>query len=158
MANYIGNTIAFIREVFQTKDFIPLHEPRFIGNEKKYVNAAINSTFVSSVGSFVNQFEEMIADKSQTAKGIAVVNGTAALEVALRLVGVEKGDEVMTQALTFIATANAISYNGASPVFLDVDLDTMGLSPKAVEAFLGEYGELRETGCYNKKTGKRIAA
>jgi aminotransferase in exopolysaccharide biosynthesis len=155
----INNFVKFVREVFRTEsDFIPLHEPRFLGNEKKYVNAAIDSTFVSSVGEYVNTFEEKIAERSHTKKAVAVVNGTNALQVALRLVGVTQGDEVLTQALTFVATANAIAYQKANPVFLDVDLDTMGLSPKAVEIFLNEFGEIREGGCYNKKTGNRIAA
>jgi aminotransferase in exopolysaccharide biosynthesis len=95
---------------------------------------------------------------SGTNKSIAVVNGTSALQVALRLAGVNAGDEVITQALTFIATVNAVIYNGASPIFIDVDIDTMGLSPSAVEAFLEEYGELREGICYNKKTNRKIAA
>ena len=118
----------------------------------------LDSTFVSSVGFYVDKFEEMITDISQTERAVAVVNGTAALQVALRLAGVKQGDEVLTQALTFVATANAIAYNNARPVFLDVDLDTMGLSPKAVEVFLEEQGELREYGCYNKKTGNKISA
>lgn len=150
--------ISFIQDAFQTKEFIPLHEPRFRGNEKKYVLDTIDSTFVSSVGAYVDRFEEMMQDITTTKKAIAIVNGTSALQVALRLVGVSCGDEVITQALTFVATANAIAYNGASPVFLDVDIDTMGLSPKAVESFLEEFGELREDGCYNKSTGKKIAA
>jgi aminotransferase in exopolysaccharide biosynthesis len=154
----LKNTINFIQEQFETKEFIPLHEPHFGGNEKKYLNETIDSTFVSSVGPFVDQFEKTIAEFTHTKKGIAVVNGTAGIQVALRLVGVQKDDEVLTQALTFIATANAIVYNGASPIFIDVDLDTMGLSPKAVEQFLEENGELRDKHCYNKKTGKRISA
>lgn len=154
----INSFIEFVREQFKTTDFIPLHEPRFVGNEKKYVLDTIDSTFVSSVGAYVDKFEEMMADISQTQRAVAVVNGTAALQVALRLAGVQKGDEVLTQALTFVATANAIAYQGANPVFLDVDLDTMGLSPEAIEAFLEEFGELREDDCYNKKTGNKIAA
>lgn len=150
--------IDFIRDQFSSKDFIPLHVPTFIGNEKKYLNECIDSTFVSSVGAYVDSFEETMAKITQTKRGVAVVNGTAALEIALKLVGVSRGDEVITQALTFVATANAIAYNGAIPVFLDVDLDTMGLSPNAVENFLEEYGEIREDGCYNKKTGRRISA
>jgi len=150
--------VSFIREAFNTNEFIPLHEPRFNGAEKKYLLDAIDSTFVSSVGAYVDRFEKMIEDISNTKKAIAVVNGTSALQVALRLAGVQNGDEVLTQALTFIATINAIIYNGASPVFLDVDLDTMGLSPNAVKAFLEEYGELRDGVCYNKKTNKKIAA
>jgi len=152
------HTIDYIREIFGKDKFIPLHEPRFWGNEKKYLNEAIDSTFVSSVGEYVNRFEAMMAAQTMTNKAVAVVNGTAGIQVALRLVGVARDTEVITQALTFIATVNAIVYNGADPVFIDVDLDTMGLSPKAVEQFLEENGDLRDDGCYNKKTGKRIAA
>jgi len=154
----INQLISFVREQYKTDKFIPLHEPRFRGNEKKYVLDTIDSTFVSSVGAYVDQFEQMMQTFTQTNKAVAVVNGTSSLQVALRLAGVKAGDEVITQALTFIATANAIMYNQAVPVFIDVDLDTMGLSPKAVEAFLEQYGEIREDGCYNKSTGKRIAA
>ena len=152
------SVISKIQESFATKDFIPLHEPRFIGNEKKYLLDTIDSTFVSSVGVYVDKFEEMMQDLTGTKKAIAVVNGTAALQVALRLAGVKKGDEVITQALTFVATANSILYNGAIPVFLDVDVDTMGLSPNAVASFLDENGELRDDGCYNKTSGNKIAA
>lgn len=151
-------TIQFIQEKFKSKDFIPLHAPVFNGNERKYVMDTLDSTFVSSVGAYVDLSEKMMADISQTKKAVAVVNGTAGLQIALQLAGVERGDEVITQALTFVATANAIHYNGAEPVFLDVDYDTMGLSPKAVSDFLEEFGEKRETGTYNKKTGKKISA
>jgi len=154
----IKKTISFIREIYQSQDFIPLHEPRFVGNEKKYLLDTIDSTFVSSVGAYVDKFESMMQGITQTQKAIAVVNGTSGIQVALRLVGVKVGDEVLTQALTFVATANAIAYNGAKPVFLDVDLDTMGLSPVSIQNFLEEYGEIREDGCYNKKTGNKIAA
>lgn len=147
-----------IREIYGTRDFIPLHSPKFGGKEKEYLEHCIETSFVSSVGKFVDQFESEIAQITKTKKAVAVVNGTAGLQVALRLVGVKKNDEVITQALTFVATANAILYNNAHPVFLDVDLDTMGLSSKAVESFLDEFGELREDGCYNKKTGRKIAA
>ena len=157
MSNY-NEIIDFIKNQFPSKDFIPLHEPNFSGREKEYVLNTIESTFVSSVGAYVDKFEIMMADLSKTQKAVAIVNGTSALQVALRLSGVQNGDEVLTQALTFIATINAIIYNGATPVFLDVDLDTMGLSPNAVQAFLEEYGELREGVCYNKKTNKKIAA
>ena len=150
--------IKFIREQFKTDEFIPLHVPTFRGNEKKYLNSCIDSTYVSSVGSYVDDFESFMIKITNTKKSVAVVNGTSGLQVALRLVGVKKGDEVITQGLTFVATANAIAYNNANPIFLDVDLDTMGLSPTAVSAFLEEYGELREDGCFNKKTGNRIAA
>jgi len=154
----ILSIINFIQDSFNTKDFIPLHEPRFRGNEKKYLLDTIDSTFVSSVGAYVDRFEEMMQDITGTSKAIATVNGTSALHVALRLVGVKENEEVITQALTFVATANAIAYSGATPIFIDVDLDTMGLSPKAMSDFLEEFGVKREDGCYNKKSGKRIAA
>ena len=154
----IRNTISFIQDIYKTNGPIPLHAPKFNGNEKKYLLQTIDSTYVSSVGSYVNQFEDMMSSITKTKKAIAVVNGTAGIQVALRLVGVNCGDEVITQALTFVATANAIKYNNASPIFLDVDMDTMGLSPKAVAEFLEEYGDLRDNGCFNKKTGKKISA
>jgi perosamine synthetase len=152
------NLINFIKKQFGDSNFIPLHEPKFIGNEKEYINNAIDSTFVSSVGQYVDKFELMLASLTETTKSVAVVNGTSALQVALRLVGVEKGDEVITQGLTFIATANAIKYNEAIPIFLDVDLDTMGLSSIAVENFLEEFCEIRDNKCYNKKSGRKISA
>jgi perosamine synthetase len=155
---HIKDTIAFIKDIYTTKEFIPLHAPTFGGNEKKYLLETIDSTFVSSVGAYVDQFEEMMKSITHTKKSVAVVNGTAGIQVALRLVGVSAGDEVITQALTFVATANAIAYNGASPIFLDVDLDTMGLSPEAVSQFLKEFGDLREEGCFNKKTENKISA
>ena len=147
-----------IKDLYGTREFIPLHVPRFRGKEKEYLEHCINTTFVSSVGKFVDQFEAQIARISRTKKAVAVVNGTAGIQVALRLSGVKAGDEVLTQALTFVATANAIVYNNAHPVFLDVDRDTMGLSPKAVSVFLEEHGELRADGCYNKTTGRKISA
>ena len=150
--------IDFIKNQFPTKDLIPLHEPNFSGREKEYVLDTIESTFVSSVGAYVDKFELMLSQLTKTQKAVAVVNGTSGLQVGLRLSGVGMGDEVLTQALTFIATINAIIYNGASPVFIDVDLDTMGLSPNAVENFLEQFGELRNGVCFNKKTNKKIAA
>lgn len=129
--------VAFIRSAFnQPEGFIPLHTPVFRGNEKKYLEECIDSTFVSSVGSFVDAFEKEIARYTGANMAVACVNGTNALHLALKLVGVELGHEVITQPFTFIATANAISYCGAKPVFLDVDIDTLGLSPKALLKFL----------------------
>jgi perosamine synthetase len=153
-----NSVISFIKSQYKKENFIPLHIPHFGGKEKEYLLDTIDSTFVSSVGPYVDQFESMMQGITQTEKAVAVVNGTAGIQVALRLVGVKAGDEVITQALTFVATANAIAYQNASPIFLDVDIDTMGLSPKAVTAFLEEFGDLREDGCYNKKTGKKISA
>jgi len=150
--------INFIKNIYNSDNYICLHEPVFRGNEKKYLEECIDSTYVSSVGPFVDKFEKLISEITQTNKTTAVVNGTAAVQVGLKLVGVRPNDEVITQALTFVATANAISYNNAHPIFLDVDLDTMGLSPSAVSDFLDEFGELRENGCYNKSTGRRISA
>lgn len=157
MSKY-SSDISFIKSLFGNKDFISLHEPQFFGNEREYVLDSIDSTFVSSVGEFVDRFELMVSNVSKTSKSVATVNGTSALQVALRLAGVNGGDEVITQGLTFIATANAIIYNGAFPIFIDVDIDTMGLSPNAVKDFLEEYGELREGICYNRKTDRKISA
>lgn len=157
MGNY-KEIIDFVKLQYPKQDFIPLHAPIFNGNEKTYILDTIDSTFVSSVGVYVDKFELMLAELSKTKKAVAVVNGTSGLQVALRLSGVGLGDEVLTQALTFIATINAIIYNGASPVFIDVDIDTMGLSPNAVENFLEQFGELRNGICFNKKTNKKIAA
>lgn len=151
--------ISFIRETFSEKEAqILLHKPVFSGKETDYVLKTLESTIVSSVGEFVNRSERMMAEIAGTSKAVAVVNGTSGLHLALELVGVNSGDEVITQALTFVATANAIAYTGAEPVFLDVDYDTMGLSPDALKAFLETFGEKRESGTFNKKTGKKIAA
>ena len=150
--------IEFIKDTFKTKEFIPLHEPRFIGNEKKYLNDCIDSTFVSSVGKYVDQFEKEFALKVGSKYAIATVNGTAALHISLILADVKKEDEVITQPLTFIATCNAISYIGAKPVFVDVDLDTMGLSPKSLENFLESNCEILNNQCINKATKKVIKA
>ena len=152
-------TIAFIQDVFQTKDFIPLHAPYFGGNEKKYLLETIDSTFVSSVGPFVNLFEEKIAEYTGAKYAVACVNGTNALHMALLVCKVQADDEVLSQALTFIATANAISYINAKPVFIDVDKETLGLSPVALSNFLHENAEKKEDGfSYNKTTGRKIAA
>lgn len=150
--------VDFVHTLFASDDFVPLHAPCFIGNEKKYLNECIDTTYVSSVGKFVDRFEEMVADYTGTAKAVVCVNGTNALHMALLLAGVERDDEVISQSLTFIATANAISYIGAHPVFIDVDKETMGLSPLSMEKWLGASTEIREGACYNKKTGRRIKA
>lgn len=155
----IQQTINFIREAFGTQEFIPLHAPYFGGNEKKYLNETIDSTFVSSVGVFVTRFEEMMAKYTGSKYAVACVNGTNALHMAMLVCGVQREDEVLSQALTFIATANAISYIGAKPVFIDVDRDTMGMSPVALRNFLESNAEKKSDGfSYNKTTGKRISA
>ncbi|MEQ1530169.1 MAG: LegC family aminotransferase [Methylococcales bacterium] len=150
--------IRLVRDIYQTDAFIPLHEPRFIGNEKSYLNDVIDSTFVSSVGEYVDSFETQMAAYTGAKYAIAAVNGTAALHIALLLAGVKAGEEVITQSLTFVATCNAIHYCGAEPVFVDVDRSTLGLSPLSLAAFLHEVAELRDGETWNKKTGKRIAA
>lgn len=150
--------ISFVKETFNTKEFIPLHAPIFMGNEKKYLNECIDSTFVSSVGKFVDQFEADVAKFTNAKYAIATVNGTAALHIALLLAGVEHNDEVITQPLTFIATANALSYIGAFPVFTDVDKDTLGLSPEKLEFFLSKHTEMVNGVCVNKISKRKIKA
>lgn len=150
--------VRYIKELFPGEDFVPLHAPCFAGNEKKYLNECIDSTFVSSVGPFVDRFEQQMAAFTGAACAVVCVNGTNAIHLALMLVGVERGDEVLTQPLTFIATCNALSYCGAHPVFIDVDLDTMGLSPLKMEEWIRENAELRGDTLYNKATGRRIKA
>ena len=152
------DVVSFVHELYGTEGMVPLHVPTFRGNEKKYLNECIDTTFVSSVGKFVDRFEEMMVDYTGTQKAVVCVNGTNALHMAMLLVGVEREDEVITQALTFIATCNAISYIGAHPVFIDVDKDTMGLSPDAMEAWLKENAEIKGESCYNRRTGRRIKA
>ena len=151
--------VSFIREVFKEEStFIPLHEPRFIGNEREYVLSAIDSTFVSSVGEYVTKFENKMCEVTGAKYAIATVNGTNSLHLALLLAGVESADEVLTQPLTFIATANAISYANATPHFVDVDKDTLGLSPSKLATYLNEIAVMNDGICYNKNTGKKIAA
>jgi len=150
--------IEFIQNIYNTKEFIPLHEPRFQGNEKKYLNDCIDSTFVSSVGKYVDMFEEQFAKKVGSKYAIATVNGTAALHIALILSNVTADDEVITQPLTFVATCNAIGYIGAKSIFVDVDLDTMGLSPSSLKDFLELNCEIIDNKCINKTTGKIIKA
>ena len=147
-----------IRSVYKTDSFIPLHEPRFLGNEKKYLNECIDSTFVSSVGKFVDEFEEKIASYTGAKYAVATSNGTSALHISLILANVEQNDEVITQPLTFVATCNAISYCNASPVFIDVDKDTMGMSPVALESFLKANTTVKNQQCVNKSTGNIIKA
>ena len=151
------STISFCRTVFG-EGFIPLHRPVFEGNERQYLVDCIDSNFVSSVGEKVVEFENRIAEFTGSKYAIAMVNGTAALHVAIVLAGVNKGDEVISQALTFIATCNAISYSGASPVFIDVDRDTMGMSPASLENFLKSNAEIKNGQVVNKTSGRRIAA
>ena len=128
----------FIQKTYKSKDFISLHEPRFLGNEKKYVNECIDSTFVSSVGRYVDIFEKEIAKYTGAKYAVATSNGTSGLHISLMLADVGQNNEVITQSMTFVATCNAIKYCGAEPIFIDVDKDTMGLSPDALKRFLKE--------------------
>lgn len=166
MTSELDKLVSFIRALNNEPEaFIPLHEPRFIGNEKQYLIECIDSNFVSSVGEFVERFEQMCAQYTGAKFAVATANGTSALHIALQLVGVQAGEEVITQSLTFIATANAISYTGAIPVFIDVDRDTLGLSPASLASWLEENAEVREspsnngeTQVFNKLSGRRISA
>jgi aminotransferase in exopolysaccharide biosynthesis len=158
-----NDLIDFIRMLYGTEAFIPLHAPAFTQKDKDYVMDAIDSTFVSSVGEYVYRFEQDLAAFTGAARAVATVNGTCALLMALKLVGVKRNDEVITQPLTFVATANAIAHLGAGPVFVDVDRDTMGLSPDSLENWLKENAEVkakdsRPQPVFNKTTGRRIAA
>lgn len=148
-----------IRRIHNKKEgFIPLHAPVFIGNEKQYLEECIASTFVSSVGKFVDDFEKAIAKYTNVPYAVACVNGTAALHLALKLVGVRNNEEVITQALSFVATANAISYCGAQPVFLDIDKDNPSLSAEALKNWLNQNVKVVKNIAINQKTGKKIAA
>lgn len=148
--------IRFVRDYFATSEFIPLHAPVFPGREKEYVADTIESTFVSSVGAYVDRFEQDMASYSGSPKAVATVNGTAALHIALKIAGVEVGDLVITQPLTFVATCNAIAYCNAEPVFIDVDRDTLGLSAKALETWLDENARLDTDGVCRTRTDNKV--
>ncbi|MBS4096043.1 MAG: LegC family aminotransferase [Sulfuricella sp.] len=135
---------------------VALHEPHFSGNEWAYVKECLDTGWVSSVGQFVDRFEQQLADYTGVKRVVAVVNGTAALHVCLKLAGVEEGDEVLVPTLTFVATANAVSYCGAVPHFVDSEQATLGLDPYKLDQYLGEIAEIRGNDCLNKKTGRRI--
>lgn len=151
--------VEFIQNIYNTNAFIPLHEPKFIGNEKRYLSECIESTFVSSVGKYVDKFEEKIASYTGSKYAIATINGTSALHISLKLVDVDENCEVITQALSFVATVNAIKYCGAEPIFLDVSKNTLGLSPKSLVNFLNKNTIFDHNGnCINKKTKKIIKA
>lgn len=159
MQRVFEEIVSVIKDAFPEQKFIPLHAPIFHGNERKYLMDAIDSTYVSSVGAYVNKFEEMMCDITGASHAVAIVNGTNALHLALILAGVSRSDEVLTQSLTFIATCNAISYLSATPVFIDVDKDTIGLSPTSLSEFLKKNAKKGEDGlCYNTQSGRRIKA
>ena len=152
------DVVDFIRSIYGKEEVIPLHNPLFIGNEKQYLNECIDSTYVSSVGKFVDIFEEKISEYTGSNFAVATTNGTSALHISLLLSDVSEDDEVITQPLTFIATCNAISYCGANPIFVDVDQETMGLSPDSLNYFLSKNAVIKNNQCFNKTTGKIIKA
>ncbi|WP_027359253.1 LegC family aminotransferase [Desulforegula conservatrix] len=150
--------INFIKSLFPDKKSIALHEPVFKGNEKAYVAETIDSTFVSSVGEFVTRFESMLCEATGAKYAVATVNGTSALHSALLLSGVKNGDLVITQSLTFVATANAIAYCGAEPLFIDIDEDALGLSSSALLIFLEENTTTKDGQCFHNDSGRKISA
>ena len=154
-----SNLVNFIRNIYETNDFIPLHSPIFNDLEKQYLSKAIDTTFVSTVGSMVNEFEASIQKFTKANNAVAFVNGTSALHLALKVSGVKENTEVLTQSFTFVGTCNAIKYCCANPVFIDIDKTTLGLCPVSLKSFLVDYCELRNDGfCWNKKTEKKIIA
>lgn len=151
--------IKLVRDIYSTTEFIPLHTPTFAGNEQAYLAETITSTFVSSVGKFVDEFEQKIQNFTHTARAVATVNGTAALHAALYLAGVSAGDLVITQALTFVATCNALYHMGAKPIFIDIEPNAFGLCPKATATWLEEHAVLDADGqCRHKDSGAAIKA
>lgn len=149
--------IGFIRSLYG-EGLISLHEPLFPGNEKKYLNECIDSTFVSSVGPFVDRFEKDMAAYTGAARTVVCASGTSALHMGLLLAGVERDDEVICQPLTFIATCNAVSYIGAHPVFIDIDQDSLGLSPSKLHEWLNANADIVGADCVDRMTGRRIRA
>ena len=155
--NIVKQVVDAIHEVVG-EGTVSLHEPHFAGREREYLNDCIDSTFVSSVGKFVDRFEDELAAYTGAKHAIAVVNGTAALHIALKLSGVQPGDEVLVPALTFIATANAVSYCDATPHFVDSEERTLGIDAEKLRAHLSETTELRNGICINSATGRIIRA
>ena len=153
-----NETVEFIKKLYPNQNPVPLHAPVFWGNEKEYLQDCIDSTFVSYVGKYVKEFEERTAEFTAAKYAVAVVNGTAALQIALQIAGVQPGDEVITQAMTFVATANAISHCHAKPLFIDVDRNSLGLSLEKLEDFLKKGTIQKNSCCINKKTAAKITA
>jgi perosamine synthetase len=154
----VAEIVAAVEGVVGAARPISLHEPEFKGNEWAYVKDCIDTGWVSSAGAYVPRFEQALCDFTGSPFAVAVVNGTAALQVALLLCGVTRGDEVLIPTLTFIATANAVSYTGATPHFIDSEERTLGVDPDALASHLDEIAELRDGACFNRHTGARIRA
>lgn len=151
--------VMFVREYYKTADLVPLHAPLFTGKEREYVLQCIDSSYVSYVSEFVNRFESAIEAFTGARHAVAVSSGTAALHTALILVGVGPGDEVVMSPLTFAAAGNAVAYTGATPVFVDCDADTLGLSPYALKKFFDRSTKRTRDGlCVNRNTDRRVAA
>ena len=156
---YINEFVEFVQEIYRTKEFIPLHAPRFGDKERNYVLDTLDSTYVSTIGEYVDEFERRLSEYTGAKYVVATINGTAALHAALMVCGIQPEDEVITSPLTFIATCNAVHYCGAQPLFVDVEWDTLGLSPESLAIFLGDHAEIRDDDlCWNKKTGRIIRA
>lgn len=148
-----------LRQVIEAQDsFVGLHEPIFVGQEWAFVKECLDTGWVSSVGKFVDRFERQLADYTGVARAVAVVNGTAALHICLILAGVRENDEVLVPALTFVATANAVSYCKAIPHFVDCEERTLGLDPAKLADYLSEIVEIKDGESWNRITNRRIAA
>jgi len=158
MNNFLEDLNGRLASVIDSDQFVPLHNPVFEGNEEKYLVDCVRSNFVSSVGEYVTKFETALQDYTGMKHAVVCVNGTAALHVSLILLGVEVDDEVLMPAMTFIATANAVSYVGAIPHFVDVEEKSLGIDVDKLEVYLKEISEMRDGACYNKKSGRRIKA
>lgn len=155
----LDDTLAAIKRCLpDDQDFVALHEPYFGGNEWAYLKECIDTGWVSSVGKFVDQFETKLSEFTGARYAVATVNGTAALHTCLKLVDVTAGDEILVPALTFVATANAISYCGAIPHFVDSEERTLGLDPCKLADYLAEIADIRVDGCFNRRSGRRIKA
>jgi perosamine synthetase len=151
--------VKFVQDLYGTTEPIPLHAPKFKGNEKKYLLETIDSTFVSSIGQFVTQFEQKVAAYTGAKHAVATVNGTAALQIALKLAGVEENSEVITQSLTFVATCNAVRYCGAKALFVDVDRTNLGLCAESLAEYLQQNTNIRDDGnCWNRTSNRKISA
>jgi perosamine synthetase len=157
-ASYLHSVVRALQSVLPMNDSIALHEPCFSGNEWTYVKECLDTGWVSSAGKFVDRFEAQLAEYTGVKRAVAVVNGTAALHICLELAGVRAGDEVLIPALTFVATANAVTYCHAVPHFVDCEARTLGLDPSKLADYLEEIAELRPEGCFNRVTGRRIRA
>ena len=147
-----------VRSVVRAEAPVPLHAPEFRGREREYLNDCIDSGWVSSVGAYVDRFERDLEASTGAARAVAVVNGTAALDVCLRLAGVGPGDEVLVPTLTFVATANAVTYRGATPHFVDSEAVTLGVDPQRLDVYLESVADIRAGTCVNRRTGAPIRA